>query len=109
MKRFNESGKSILTLGEALDPAMEITTKVEADLFLLDYMDYLAPFNKEMDRYDLENLAKYNIGYYSGYFDIETRKRVEELFECKHPILGSYTTTYTPAELIEMGIKRALR
>jgi hypothetical protein len=36
-----------------------------------------------------EQIERVNLGYYSGYYDHETMKRVERLFLAPHPILGS--------------------
>lgn len=34
-------------------------------------------------------IQKQNIGYFSGYYDLKTQKRVEKLYETVHPIFGS--------------------
>jgi len=36
----------------------------------------------------LRELA-HRVGYYAGYYDKDTRVRVEKLFKCNHPIFGS--------------------
>lgn len=34
-------------------------------------------------------IERSNLGYFAGYYDHETRARVERLFNCAHPIFGA--------------------
>lgn len=43
------------------------------------------------------------MGYYAGYYDAETRERVERLFGAVHPIFGSVRNT--PEEILKAGIE----
>jgi len=43
-------------------------------------------------------MAGYDTGYYAGYYDHETRERVERLFNCTHPIFGDAATHQPTAE-----------
>lgn len=36
-----------------------------------------------------EEATRRALGYYAGYFDHETRLRVERLFRCEHPYFGA--------------------
>ena len=87
MTKFNSSGKDTLTYGEALDPAMGITTQEDADQYLKDYIAYIEKWPLESGE-TAEQIAKITLGYYAGYCDNETRERVERLFKCSHPIFG---------------------
>ncbi len=83
-----------------LIPAMKITDKDDADQYLESYVSYLIPYvidnNKDKDDIfiyeESVKIAKYNLGYYAGYFDNSTRERVEKLFNCSHPVFGSIAT-----------------
>lgn len=41
----------------------------------------------EVGRYCAEKIERANLGYYAGYYNHETRLRVERLFRCCHPYL----------------------
>lgn len=41
-------------------------------------------------------IAKSNLGYFAGYYDDDTRRRIEKLFQCSHPIFGSIEKMGTP-------------
>jgi hypothetical protein len=87
---FNPAGKALLTYGDALGPAMKITEADDAAQYLAAYVAYLEP-NVKRERTDgmtAEQVARVNLGYYAGYYDSETRERVERLFSCAHPIFG---------------------
>lgn len=74
------------TLGDLYGPAMQITDQQEAD----EYLDALIRDTMEHGRTYMEAMAieKSNLGYFAGYYDHETRLRVERLFKCAHPIFG---------------------
>jgi hypothetical protein len=77
----------VKTNGELYDPAMTIQTQEEASKYfnyLVDY--YLEQFGGE--RHEAERIIKINLGYYAGYYDNETRARVEKLYTCEHPYFG---------------------
>lgn len=91
MTKFNPLNKEELTYGECLDPAMHITDQADADQYKKDYIAFIQKhLDKEEPRTDdmtAEQIANTNLGYYAGYgYD---RERVERLFKCAHPILGS--------------------
>lgn len=89
--KFNPENKETLTYGESLGPAMSITDQDDADQYFKEYVTFLhRHIDKESNTDDMivENVAKVNLSYYAGYFDLETRIRVEKLFSCSHPIFG---------------------
>jgi hypothetical protein len=50
-----------------------------------------------------------NLAYYAGYFDSETRGRVERLYDCQHPIFGAIAVNGAPTtdEAFQLGVNRA--
>lgn len=112
MTKFNPENKETLTYGEVLDPAMEITDPQDAQQYLAEYVKHIQKFLDDDPRDDnmtAEEIAKSNLGYYAGYYSDETRKRVEELFTCAHPIFGSIKEngSPTPKEAFQMGFDRS--
>ena len=96
MTEFNPEKKETLTYGEALDPAMGITDQDDAQQYFKEYVSYLEGHLERDPRDDdmtAEEIARINLGYYAGYYDRETRKRVEELFSCVHPVFGKVQTS----------------
>jgi len=58
----------------------------------------------------VSDITKSNLGYYAGYYDEETRIRVEKMFQCVHPVFGQYTKNkLTSEQVFEMGRRRGLR
>lgn len=80
---------------DILAPAMKIMDASEAMEYLQDYITHVKS----------EELAKNNLAYYAGYYDRETRERVEKLFNCIHPVLGPVANNLTPEEVFNMGVK----
>ncbi len=96
--------KDKITYGEKYDPAMGMTDQMEANRYFNDCVEHtmrMLPTN----RADAERIERSNFGYWAGYYDEETRRRVERLFRCAHPIFGSIAEkgSPTPEEAIEMG------
>ena len=67
--------------------AMEITDQQEAQ----EYFESLVSFcmKKGKSREESIKIQKSNLGYFAGYYDNETRLKVENLFECSHPVFGN--------------------
>ncbi len=106
LTKFNPENKSILTYGEALKPAMEITDQEDADQYLADYVKYQQSFmSARKDGMTAEQMCKTNLGYFAGYYDREVMSRVNRLFKCSHPVFG--TTSPTNEEAFEAGKKQA--
>lgn len=110
MTKFNPEGKAKLTYGECLKPAMEITDESDAQKYLADYVAFI---QKSLDKEPNPNglsatqIAGSNLGYYAGYYDNETRERVERLFGCSHPIFGKIAEKGVPTakDVFDAGVK----
>ena len=95
------------TIGEHFHPAMKITDPKEA----AEYLEALV--QHAMDRHgqsreEATRIQKSNLGYFAGYFDHETRERVEALFCCQHPVFGAASSGAPSAEeAFEMGAAMA--
>lgn len=90
--QFNPENKLTLTYGECLIPAMEITDQIDADQYFANYVAYakrqLQLHPEGNNGMTAEEICRHNLGYFAGYYNIDTRKRVEQLFQCSHPIFG---------------------
>ena len=95
MTKFNPENKKTLTYGDCLKPAMEITDEADAQQYLAAYTAYLETSPRK-DGMTGEQIALNNLGYFAGYYDNETRERVERLFKCSHPIFGSIAKKGAP-------------
>jgi len=111
MIKFNPEKKDTLTYGECLDPAMKIIEQEDADQYLKGYIAFV---QKELDKnpradgMTAEQIAKSNLGYFAGYYDDETRLRVEKFFMCFHPIFGKAESGVpTSEEAFEAGRRMA--
>lgn len=102
MTKFNPENKSVLTYGECLEPAMNITDEADAKQYFEAYLAFQQKNMQEADgKHTAEEICKINLGYFAGYYDNETQKRVDILFNTQHPIFGSAIPT--PAEAFECG------
>lgn len=129
MTKFNPTNKpeNKLTYGDTLGPAMKITDPEDAKQYLKAYIEYIVRnFPKDekikilefahsnngninvnrMIEAKAEAIAKSNLGYWAGYGDNKLRERVENLFNCSHPIFGSIAENGIPTakEAFEMGL-----
>ncbi len=94
--------KDTITIGEKYGPAMEITTQREADKYFEECVQHMMSHGHT--REEAIDIEKGNLGYYAGYYDTETRKRVERLFCCAHPIFGkAEERTPTASEAFNAG------
>jgi len=75
-----------ITIGEKYDSAMKITEPAEAQAYFELCVEHC--MSHDRTRQEAESIERENLGYYAGYFDDETRRRVEELFGCAHPMFG---------------------
>lgn len=76
------------TYGEIFGPAMEIIDQAKADEYFKALVDRcVEKFGQT--RKEAANTQRENLGYWAGYYDDETRERVERLFKCCHPVFGS--------------------
>lgn len=93
-----------ITIGSKYDPAMKLQTQAEADAYFELCVQHTLSFGR-VDRVGAEKIERSNLGYYAGYYDNETRKRVERLFHCAHPVFGAIAEkgVPTPEEAFRMG------
>lgn len=99
MIKFNAKNKKRLNFQDALAPAMDVQNEKEASEYLTDYINYLNQFfpNGVNDEGQTpEQVAKINLGYFAGYYDNETRERVEKFFMCSHPVFGAIKINGAP-------------
>ena len=96
--------KANITIGEKYRPAMAIKDPQKAR----KYFDELVANNmacSEHTKEEAEAIEKANLGYFAGYYDNETRVRVEKLFCCAHPVFGkAEKKAITPEEAFAMGV-----
>lgn len=104
MSEVNSEEVKPPTIGEVYGPAMEIKSQVEADAYFEQIV------TGKMDREGLSrevaaDMTRQNLGCYAGYYNAETRERVERLFCCSHPIFGAIAKEGepTPEEAFRMG------
>jgi len=98
MKKFPKK----ITIGKKYEPAMEITDPQEASEYFEACVVHTMGFDKT--REEAEKIERINLGYFAGYYDHETRLRVERLFNCEHPVFGKAKDGVpTPEEAFEMG------
>ncbi len=92
-----------MTTGEKYGPAMEITDPKEAQEYFEECVIHC--MRDGMAREEAETIERSNLGYYAGYYNPETRARVERLFNCAHPFFGAIATqgAPTPTEAFELG------
>lgn len=110
MTKFNPEGKSVLTYGECLGPAMKITDPEDARQYFDEYVKFIEVAMRKEPRNDEKtaaDIARINLGYYAGYYDEKTRECVERLFMCAHPIFGSISKNGAPTadEAFAAGLK----
>lgn len=92
-----------ITIGDKYRPAMAVKTQDDADACFEALVEHTMGWGKS--RAEAETIERANLGYYAGYYDSETRERVERLFKCAHPIFGAIAEKGPPtaAEALEKG------
>jgi hypothetical protein len=97
--------KKSITIGDKYGPAMKIADQAEADRYFEKCVQHNLSFG-EHDRTKAESVERSNLGYYAGYYDHETRERVERLFRCAHPVFGKISAHVpTQEEAFAAGVK----
>lgn len=86
---------------------MRITDQAEADAYFEICVQHAMGRGKT--RAEAEQIERRNLGYYAGYYDHETRARVEQLFKCAHPVFGSIAQNGppTPQDAFDAGVRMA--
>ena len=110
MTIFNPNNKEKLTFGELMEPAMNITDQDDANQYLDSYVAWLEESWIREGKEEKEPaaiIAKANLGYWAGYYSDDTRRRIEKLFRCEHPVFGSIEKKGPPTakEAFELGMK----
>jgi hypothetical protein len=102
--------RSKISIGDKYSPAMKITEQAEADKYFEELVRHNMSFGTN-DRKRAEEIERGNLGYFAGYYDSETRERVERLFKCEHPVFGSIAKngTPSPAEAFMAGVIAATK
>ena len=77
-----------LTLDAKYRFAMDVTDPAEAADYLELCIQHTVTY-AGLTRAEATSMELQNIGYTSGYCDVETMRRVERLFGAVHPVLGS--------------------
>jgi len=91
------------TAGELFNVANGVKSQAEADEFFEAYVLYCMEAGDS--REVAENKVRQNLGYVAGYYDDETRARIEKLYKCEHPIFGPIADGKpTPEKTFQMGV-----
>jgi hypothetical protein len=99
------------TLHDLLDAAMHAQRPIEADTYLRVITVMIMSHSEKdglptLSIVEATKIAKDKLAYHAGYRDNETRARVEELFQCEHPIFGSIKKNGPPSpeEAFQLGV-----
>ena len=95
--------ESFFSIG-AIGGLSGVETEEEANSLLWRYVTYIIK-ERDITWEKAEEIALYNIGYFSGCYDRETQQRIFKLFKTEHPIFG--TKEPTPQEALTAGMKLA--
>lgn len=103
---YNKPLPSRITNGDKYDPAMAIMSECDA----AQYFERLVEHNMLSGtiREEAERIERSNLAFIAGYYDHETRLRVERLFKCTHPVFGAAANGEpTAQEAFDAGVKAA--
>lgn len=97
-----------MTYTDKLQAAMAVQTQQQADDALFDLAD--SNVRAGMAFSEALALQRKNLGYIAGYYNNETRARVERLFKCEHPIFGAIALNGppTPEQAFQAGLDYAI-
>lgn len=95
-----------IKIGEKYDPAMKIIDQADADAYFELCVAHTMSFGRSHE--EAEKIERSNLGYFAGYRSDETRRRVERLFKCAHPVFGAIDKVGRPTqeEVLEEGMRR---
>lgn len=101
-----------VTIGDKYRPAMEITEQADADAYWKRMVEHnmacAAAEGKHQTREEAERIERGNVGYFAGYYGLETQERVERLFMAVHPVFGSVKgPQMTAEEILHAGMNMA--
>ena len=86
----------MISTGDKYGPAMQIAEQSEADAYFERCVQHCMKWGNARD--EAERIERANLGYYAGYYSNETRRRVERLFRCAHPVFGSIEQRGAPTQ-----------
>ncbi len=92
---------SRITIGDKYGPAMEMTEQAEASDYFESCVQHSISHGHTREK--AEQIERANLGYYAGYYDSETRVRVEKLFRCSHPVFGAIAVEGQPSAEFALG------
>lgn len=94
-------------IGDVYAPAMNVHSQADADITFKQLVKHV--MGKGKSRKEAEKLVRHNLGYIAGYYDADTRFRVEGFYKTKHPLLGAIAEKGqpTPSEAIRIGMLHA--
>lgn len=92
-----------ITYGQKYGPAMKLKDQAAAEAYFEKCVRHNMSHGNSREK--AEATERSNLGYYAGYYDNETRERVERLFGCAHPVFGTIAENAppTPREAFEAG------
>jgi hypothetical protein len=98
-----------VTIGDKYRPAMTMTDQAEADAYFERCVEHAMRLGSS--REEAERVEHANLGYFAGYYDHDTRARVERLFRCAHPVFGAIAEKGAPtaAEAFAAGVRAAAK
>lgn len=97
------------TLGDRYGAAMEVQTPEDAQR-IFERLVTTSMTAGNRTREAAERLERQNLGYYSGYYNLETQRRVERLFSAAHPVFGPTSgPQLTADEVVRAGVRAGER
>ena len=100
-------GKTLETMGEKFNTALEIAETGDADrcqAFLTSYVEYIVS-ESNINVAEAENIAKSNLGYFAGYYSSEVYETINKAYGAVHPVFGSNPFEVSPEEAYRKGLE----
>ena len=82
---------------QVYEAAMVAKNEAEANWLLTKAIDLHHDAKPDRPLNHVEAIERENIAYFAGYYDNETRARVERLFKCAHPVFGAIAENGPPS------------
>lgn len=99
-----------LTIGQMLDIASKIATPEDGAALVAVLVARARRDTPSLTEEVAAQMVRSNLGYISGYCDVETQRRFEVVFGAVHPVFGPVGGAQEPRtaeETIQMGIRAA--
>jgi hypothetical protein len=87
----NQAAYSLL-----MDAAMDMKTQSGADAIFAELVTLVRSLRPKLPLNIITQTLREALGYHAGYFDVETRERVERLYRTSHPLFGPLRTCRRP-------------